>query len=197
MNLKRNLFNVSLLTIILTVSIFALAGCTNTTTRHKASYEQDVDELNNDYDADIFVYGETVDFKYGLEYSHIDTLSEVVSDADYTYIIINLDETSEPLTENDLIQLISYMDNDHFRILYMNLGIYAEDLYSYDEILLGTLKPEEVDNSLLVDSEIELAITGDYSEISTIVHLMIYDIRRSNEGSITGFDGIFNYERID
>lgn len=173
MSLKRNVLKMSFCISVLAIALLAMMGCT----KGKTTYEKDVEVLNDNFDVDIFVYGKNLDFRYGLEYSQIDTMSEAESDADYTFLILNLDENSTPLSENDLTQLLNYMNEGNYKVIYLNPSIYAENLYSFNEELLGSLSPQEINVLLLVDGEIETNLNSDNCDNSTIVHLMIRDIK--------------------
>lgn len=171
---KRNIIFRVLSALSIILFIIPAIGCS----KEMTSYEKNVNILNNNFNVDIFVYGDDLEFLYDLEYSQIDTLTEVDSDADYTYLIINLQEGSDSLTEIQLNQLVGYMNGDDYKIIYILPSIYAESLYDFDTNLLGGLETDEINQLLLVDMEIMLNLNSSYSDNSTIVYLMIQDIKR-------------------
>ncbi|MFA5036853.1 MAG: hypothetical protein WC479_06730 [Candidatus Izemoplasmatales bacterium] len=101
-------------------------GCNNNSSRW---YDEYITELEG---SSIYLIGDDINFPPGLEYTKYDSYVDIVDDNERVYIIINYQNTSFNLTNENLQFLENKLNNDNYVISFVGLKYYLNNLEGYD-----------------------------------------------------------------
>jgi len=144
-------------TLVILIFLLFLTGCNKST----STYEDYVKMINQNFDVDVYLLGDDLNFEYSFEYTLINSLSSCDSTAEYKYIIINEKTGYSNLSHVNFADLEYLSKEENYKIIYVNIKNYSStitssgyEIYYSEDILEGI-------GLYLYDAELESTFSSD------------------------------------
>jgi hypothetical protein len=161
-----------IITILLCITV--LLGCTDRANNDN-SYEAYANEINDNSDIDVFLYGKEIHFEYELDLQIVTNLDDCISDKELKYLIISADTNT--ILDNDTLVVLSNLIDNNYKVIYYNL----DEIIPYidnEKTTYGLSEFRDYSNTYIhfYDSNLDLGFNISSTDEFHILYTIIRDL---------------------